>query len=165
MKIVSLGLALLVSLVLVGSALAQDKSGDRGPRGARGEQFPFLRGLNLTDDQKAKVKEITKEFAPKLKELAEKRDGVLTADQKKAREDAVKAAKDAGKNIREQMQAGREAVKLTDEQKKTMAEVRKDQEALNKQFIEKIQPILTDDQKAKLKENLERRGNRRTENT
>ena len=52
------------------------------------------------------------------------RDSVLTADQKKARDDAVKAAKDAGKKGPEVLRAARAAVKLTDDQKAKMKEDR-----------------------------------------
>jgi periplasmic protein CpxP/Spy len=166
MKIVSLGLALLMSLALVGKVFAADE--EKAPGGREGrrpgaEGFNFLRGLKLTDEQKAKVEAIDKEFAPKRKALWDKSEGILTADQKKAREEAVKKAKEANKNPREVMEAAREAVKLTDEQKKQRAENRKETEALNKEYMEKINPLLTPEQQAKLKERRENRRERRPE--
>ena len=99
MRVVSTVFALAVSLMIGGNLLAADEK--TAPEGGRHHHsmmgqwnaFPdqMLKGLNLTDDQKAKVEALKKEYAPKLKEAA---DSVLTADQKKARDDAVKAAKD-----------------------------------------------------------------------
>jgi len=165
MKIVSLGLALLMSLALVGKVFAADekKPEDKGAHRPGAEGFDFLRGLKLTDEQKAKVEEINKEFAPKRKAVWEKMDGILTADQKKARDEAVKAAKDAGKNGREVMEAGRAAVKITDEQKAKRAELRKESEAINKEYLEKVEPLLTPEQKAQLKERREHRKERAPE--
>ena len=96
MRVVSAMLALAVSLVLVGNLLAADEKkapAEQEPRNRAINGLEFLRGLNLSDDQKAKVEEIKKEYAPKFKALEEKRAGILTADQKKAREEAAKAAK------------------------------------------------------------------------
>ena len=101
-----------------------------------------VKDLNLTDDQKAKLAELKKEYAPKLKAAHRQFDNVLTADQKKARDDAIKAARDAGKSRREVFQAGTAAVKLTDAQKAKMAEGRKAMEALNKEIIDKVNSAL-----------------------
>ena len=107
MKIVSIALALLMSLALVGKVFAADEEktpGKKAPRRPGAEGMDFLRGLKLTDDQKAKVAEINKEFAPKRKELRDKMDGIFTAEQKKAREDAEKRpgmpARGEGKSLK-----------------------------------------------------------------
>lgn len=162
MRVVSAMLALAVSLALVGSLLAAD---EKTPRESRNRQqvvqgLEFLRGLNLSDDQKAKVEEIKKEYAPKFKALEEKREGVITADQKKARDEAAKAAKDAGKGRRDVMEAGRAAMKLTDDQKTKLADIRKEAAALAKEVREKAMSILTDDQKQQVKDRGGRRGRR-----
>ena len=95
MKVVSTVLALIVSLVIVGSLAAQDEKkapeNKRPPRAEMGPLGMLLRNLKLTDDQKAKVEELQKAAEPKNKELREKMDKILTADQKKARDDAMKA--------------------------------------------------------------------------
>ncbi len=107
-------------------------------------------GLKLTDDQKAQVKELRKEYGPKFKAAA---DSILTAEQKKARADAVKAAKAEGKKGREVMKAAHEAVKLTDEQK---AKIKEAMKPLHKEVREKIMAILTPEQKAQLKQKCEK---------
>jgi Spy/CpxP family protein refolding chaperone len=158
MRVVSTMLALAVSLVIVGNLLAADekegKHARRQPTG-QGDLFPaaMLKSLNLTDDQKAKVKEVMSEYGPKLKEA---RESILTADQKKARDDAAKAAKDAGKKPAEVFRAAMTAVTLTDDQKAKMKET---VAPLRKEAIEKVTALLTPEQQEQLqKARKERRG-------
>ena len=65
MRVVSTVFALAVSLMIAGNLLAADeptapegRHGHRRPMMGQGDVFPaaMLKGLNLTDDQKAKVK-------------------------------------------------------------------------------------------------------------
>jgi hypothetical protein len=65
--------------------------------------------LDLTDDEVAKIREIHKDFRPKIEKALRELQGLLTDDQKKARQEALRA----GKRRREVL----EALKLTDEQK------------------------------------------------
>ena len=71
LKAVSTVLALVVSLMVVGTLAAQQQ---RHREGFRGGQPGFdrieamVKDLKLTDDQKAKVTELKKEYEPKFKE-------------------------------------------------------------------------------------------------
>ena len=98
----------------------------------------MLKGLNLSDEQKAKVEELRKEYGPKFKESWQKMDGILTAEQKKARQEAAKAAKAAGKKRDEVWKEAQAAAKITDEQKAKMAECGKAAGALHKEAREKV---------------------------
>jgi Spy/CpxP family protein refolding chaperone len=154
MKAVRTILALTVSLVIVGNlSAAEERRGPEGkhPRQAMMERWAVLNGVDLTDDQKAKVEEVKKEYGPKFKEARGNRDSMLTEDQQKARDEAVQAAKAAGKRGEEVRMAAKAAVTLTDEQKAKMADVRKDVQALRKEAREKIMAILTPEQKEQLK--------------
>jgi Spy/CpxP family protein refolding chaperone len=172
MRTVSTVLALAVSLMIVGNLSAADeKKGPegrhpRGPAMERGDLFPaemLIKGLNLTDDQKAKFEALKKEYGPKLKESWQKADSVLTADQKKAREEAVKAAKAADKKGPEVWKDAHAAVKLTDEQKAKMAEIQKEGQALRKEVHEKVMALLTPEQQEQLKKAREHRREHRSE--
>ncbi len=157
MRAVRMVLVLAVVVLMACPLLAQDrKKKGEGKRGGPGgdPMAMMLRDLNLTDEQKAKVQEVRKEFGPKLAEIQKKRDGVLTDEQKKARDEAVKSARDAGKSPREVFAAGREAVKLTDEQQAKMAEIQKEAGALEKERMEKIKEILTPEQNEKLEKQM-----------
>ncbi|MBI5757327.1 MAG: hypothetical protein HZA46_02270 [Planctomycetales bacterium] len=145
---------LLLSLVVcVTSVPAQQEKGKKkkdGTNQAAAAAFALLKDLDLTADQKEKLAALTKEYTPKLTELSEKVNGILTADQKKARQEAAKEAKDSGKKGKEAKASVDAAIKLTDEQKKQMAEVQPKLEALQKEVREKLIGLLTDEQKAKL---------------
>ena len=153
MRIVASVLALAVALTIVGKLSAADDKAcptTKPQHHAMGMPWDILKGLNLTDEQKAKVKELRKEYGPKFKAAA---DSILTADQQKARADAVKAAKAEGKKGQEVGKAAMEAVKLTDDQKAKLKEVMK---PLHKEVHEKLMAILTPEQKVQLKQKCEK---------
>jgi Spy/CpxP family protein refolding chaperone len=166
MRVASMVLALAVSLVMVGSLFAQEKEKKapregRRPGGMLERLDEMVKNLNLTDDQKAKLEEIKKEYAPKVKELEQTREGILTPEQKTARAEAMKAARAAGKRGPEARKDVEAAMKLTDEQKTKMADARKAIEALQKEIHEKVVAILTPEQKAKLEQQGKERGRHR----
>jgi Spy/CpxP family protein refolding chaperone len=150
MKFVASLLALAVAFTVVGKLSADDAPAKPKHHGMAGP-FEMLKGLDLTADQKAKVKEVGKEFHSKMKAAA---DSVLTDEQKTARDEAVKAAKDAGKKGREVQKAAHDAVKLTAEQKTKMKDAMK---PVDKEIREKLMDILTDEQKAQVKKNCEKK--------
>ena len=93
-------LTLAVALLIASPVLAAPKKGEKKavcPAAQAVDQM--TRGLTLTDDQKAKLDSIKKEFGPKLTEAMKALD-VLTPEQKQAGKDAAKAAKAAGKKAR-----------------------------------------------------------------
>ena len=160
MKAVITVLALAVSLMIVGNLSAAEEKGehkDKHPNGAMSEPWRMLKGLNLTDDQKAKLEGLKKEYGPKLKDDRQSMESILTEDQKKVRDEVLKAAKAAGKKPGESWKEVKEAVKLTDEQKAKLAETRKSMKALHKEIREKIEALLTPEQKEMLKKSREER--------
>jgi Spy/CpxP family protein refolding chaperone len=150
MKFVASLLALAVAFTVVGKLSADDAPAKPKHHGMAGP-FEMLKGLDLTADQKAKVKEVGKEFHSKMKAAA---DSILTDEQKKARDEAIKSAKDAGKKGREIQKAAREAVKLTDEQKAKMKDAMK---PVAKEIRDKLMAILTPEQKEQLKQKCEKK--------
>jgi Spy/CpxP family protein refolding chaperone len=155
MRLVRVSLIVAVALLMAGSVLAQEKKeGKRGPRGGGDPIQMLLRGITLTDEQKAKVDDIKKEYAPKLAEAFKKMDVRTDAD-KKAAADAEKAAKDAGKSRREIFAAGRDAVKLTDDQKKAQTDARQAMRTLGQEYRGKVMAILTPEQKEQVQKNLD----------
>jgi Spy/CpxP family protein refolding chaperone len=143
MRTVRVLLILAVALLMARPLFAQDQPKEHKDRGPRGGGFGMdflgerlLKDLNLTDEQKSKIKDLRAKFG---------RDSVLTDEQKKARTDAVEAAKKDGKNDREAFRAGAEAVRklLTDDQKTKIRDN-------VKTGMEEFKKILTDEQKEKL---------------
>jgi Spy/CpxP family protein refolding chaperone len=109
-----------------------------------------LKELDITDAEMTKIGEIRKEFRPKIMKALEGLHGLLTDQQKKAREDALKA----GKSRKEVL----EAIGLTAAQKEKAEAVGKDVAALVREEMEKVREVLTEEQKEKLQElNAERK--------
>jgi Spy/CpxP family protein refolding chaperone len=114
------------------------------------ERLAHLEELHLTDAELAKMKELREEYRPKVHKALEGLRGLLTEEQRKAREEALKA----GKNRREVLAA----LNLTDEQKEKVAAAGKEIHELVREHMEKVHDLLTDSQKEKLAEfNEERR--------
>jgi Spy/CpxP family protein refolding chaperone len=156
MQAMKVFLAFVAVSLVAATVSAQDSEGHKGHRGGMRSDSPIdrilaLADLKLTDDQVTKLKAIKTEYAPKFQELATARDGILTDDQKKARAEAMKEAKAAGKKGRELFEAVQAAVKLTDEQKTKMKEVGKEAAALGKEVLGKAKEVLTADQQDILK--------------
>ena len=107
--------------------------------------------ISLDDAQKEKLTGLKKEYAEKLKAAIAKQNEFLTAEQLKARADAAKAAKAAGKKGKDAQADIDAAVNLTPEQKEKKAAADKEMKELSKEIREKLEAFLTDSQKALLK--------------
>lgn len=108
-------------------------------------------GLDLTAEQSAKLKEVVAEYTPKFRELNQKANGLLTAEQKKARDEANAKNKAEGKKGKEAAAAIAAALALTPEQQKTQAEVQAGLKELSRKFNQDVQTVLTAEQKEKFK--------------
>jgi Spy/CpxP family protein refolding chaperone len=157
LKCLSVVLMFAASLVMVGRLSAQEKQirGPREPGSAVDQLDRAFTNLNLTDAQKSQFAELKKEYGPKLKAAAEKLN--LTDEQKKARREAMKTARDAGERGPKAMEAAIAAMKLTTEQKAAMEEM----QTLGKEFREKATALLTPEQKEQLQKMRGERGERR----
>ena len=138
--------ACVLAVSFVAPVMAADKKKKKAPTAVK-----VPKGIELTVDQKAKLDALNKEFGPKLAECRKKAASIITADQKKARTEAVKKAKADGKKGKEVQAAANAAVAITADQKKLQAETKKAMGALNKEIRTQFAALLTDEQKAKLK--------------
>ena len=135
---------LLALVALIAAPLAaqeRKRKGKRqrdGRRGAAAQLHKKLAQLDLTAEQKDKIKKIVGEFQPKLKEVT----GLvkLTPEQRKAGTEARKKAMEEGKKGKEVREAVTAAMKLSDQQ---IAAQKKQQELmrdLNKAIMEVLTP-------------------------
>jgi Spy/CpxP family protein refolding chaperone len=108
------------------------------------EQVAHLGELDLTDGEITQIADIRKEFRPKIEQTLNEFEGLLTDDQKKARQEALQA----GKKRREVLGA----LKLTDEQKEKVQTVCKKVGTLFREEVGKIRDVFTGEQKATLQE-------------
>ena len=111
-----------------------------------------LKDLDLTEDEAAKIQDIRKEYRPKIVKAMEGLKGLLTDEQKQAREEGLKAGKKHGEVLT--------SLNLTGDQKEKIAAACKDVHAAVKEELEKIKDVLTEEQQAKLPELKEERRER-----
>jgi Spy/CpxP family protein refolding chaperone len=109
-----------------------------------GEEIAHLGELQLTDAEIAQIAEIRKEFRPKIEKTLNELEGLLTDDQKKARQEALQAGKKRGVVL--------EALKLTDEVKEKVHTVCKKVGTLFHEEVGKIRDVLGAHQKEKLQD-------------
>ncbi len=144
-------LTLTLACLMATSLMAEDKEKKKkgkkkgGNRSVVAVRLP--KTLNLNEEQQAKVAEVNKEYGPKLAELRKKMTSIIPPETQKARREAFAAARKAGKKGKELQEAVSAAIKLTDEQKKDVAEVQTAMRALQKEARDKVVSVLTDEQK------------------
>lgn len=139
-----LALVAAAALVFGGPAFGADEKPAKGNRGAA---VAFLKDIELSAEQKEKLKEIQKEYAPKLKELKEKVDSFTPADVRKAIEEKVAAAKAEGKKGKELNAVRESAYTIPEDKKKDYSDAQAAFAAATKERDQKILGILTDEQK------------------
>jgi Spy/CpxP family protein refolding chaperone len=151
MKIVRTLVVLVVALLLAVPGLAAEKKAKSKtppcPAAQRVERI--VHGLTLTAEQTAKLDELKKEYGPKLADAIKKSE-VMTPEMKKARDEAAKTAKAAGKKGKELNAAIDAAGTLTADQKAQASQAKKQISALEKELREKVVAQLTAEQKEKI---------------
>jgi Spy/CpxP family protein refolding chaperone len=120
--------------------------------GGLAARMAHLEQLDLTDGEVAKIQDIRKEYRPKIEAALKKLEGFLSPEQKKAREEALKA----GKKHREVVAA----LNLTDDQKAKVETVCKEVGTLVREEMEKMRDVLTEEQRATLAEPKQERKDR-----
>lgn len=113
---------------------------------------PFPKGaVELNDEQKAQCESLKKEYAPKFAAINKKRREVVTEDQRKAQQAAIKAAREAGKKGKEARAAIQAAVNFTPEQQSQLKDIAAEGKSLMGEYRKKAFALLTDDQKTSLR--------------
>jgi Spy/CpxP family protein refolding chaperone len=127
---------------------------ERQERRAEGlaQRLAHLDELDLTEGERVKIADIRKENRPKIEKAVKELQGLLSDDQKKAREEALKA----GKNRREVLQA----LNLTADQKEKVQAVCKEISTIVREEMEQIRDVLSAEQKEQLPDIKEERRER-----
>jgi Spy/CpxP family protein refolding chaperone len=131
--------------------LKAQRKEQRKQQGAEGlaERLAHLKELGLTEAERTKIADIRKEYRPRTEKALEELKGMLTPEQRTAREEALKA----GKKRKELLAA----LNLTAEQKEKVEAVCKELCPLVREEMEKIRDVLSEGQKEKLQEFKEER--------
>jgi acetyl esterase len=142
----------IFSLLTARPAVGQETQNQRGSRQQRAvPQFVFsVRGVKFSADQQVKVEELRKKYSPQLIDIQRRQGSVVTAEQRRARQGAFRAAREARKSGQEAREAAA-AAKLTDEQRKQMAANQKEQSDLVATIQGELRKLLTDKQLAQLR--------------
>lgn len=148
--VIAFGILSCAFLSLTANAQKEDKKGKKGadPTAAMAKK---LETLDLTAEQKAKIKAANDEHGPKLKAATEKVNKALTPEQMKARREAQAAAKAAGQKGKAAAEAINAALKLTPEQQKAYDDATKEMAAAQAAYNKAIADVLTAEQKEKAK--------------
>ena len=141
-------LTLAVVLAMPAMAAEEKKKKKKGRKAPVAVKVP--KSIVLTADQKKQVAAINKEFGPKLAEIQKAVNGVISKEQRQARNAANKKAKADGVKGKARNVAIQAALNLSDEQKVKMKELTKQRRDLQKAVRGKFVAILTAEQKAKL---------------
>ena len=165
MRIVRTLLVGAVALLVATAVVAQEKPKKKGrrvklsPTTQAVVRIDKLRGameeLDLTDEQNEQLKKLREKLGPQFKGVFGKMQDVLTEEQKIAGEEAMRAAKEAGKKGRDFFQAIEASLKLTDEQKEKMDKLAPEIRALQREMMKEIRGILTPEQQEKLKAKMQ----------
>jgi hypothetical protein len=147
-KNLTIALSLLLSAAIaVPSGFAKAKDNKKADPAARIKKK--LASAELPAEALAKANKVVDENAPKLKEAQAKVDAALTAEQKRARREALKAAKNSGKKRKQLQTEALTAMKLTPEQKARLESAEKDLKSAQAALMKDLQGALTKDQLTK----------------
>jgi Spy/CpxP family protein refolding chaperone len=106
------------------------------------QRIAHLKDLHLTQDEETKIKDIRSEYRPKIEKAMEGFKGLLTSEQKTAREEALRE----GKSRREILTS----LNLNGEQKEKAEAACKEVGTAVKEEMEKIKEVLTPEQQAQM---------------
>lgn len=145
----------LVAALLIAPAVAQEKGKKKKKRGGAGNTplaavLQKAKTSDLSEETLAKIKDLVEKHQPAYMEARKKVAAVLSADVRKARNEARKKAQDEGKKGKELQAAVAAAVKLTDEQKKEVDAAQKEMESITQEFRKAVAALVTPEQAQKL---------------
>ena len=139
----------LAAFVMTGFAQEKKKNKNKG-NDPTAQVVTKATEEGLPEDAIAKIKAAAAEHGPKVREAQAKVDSILTDDQKRARGEATKAAKAAGKKGKEAKADVEAAIKLTPDQQKQMTEAEAKRDEAMAAFRKAAGDSLTDEQKSKI---------------
>ena len=168
--VLTLTLALLVSATAFadkGDAKADAKKGKKGAAkkfDPTARFFAVPKGVKLSEEQQTQLTDIQKEYSAKVKDAFGKMRDAVPKEKQQARAKARKEAMAAGKKGKELQKAIASAVDLTEEEQKAVKDAQQELQALGKEIKGKVLGLLTAEQKAALKKNAPKKGNKKPAN-
>src|SRR5262249_29828323 len=115
-------------------------------------RIAHLKDLHLTEEELTKIQDIRSEYRPRIEKAMEGMKGILTDDQRTAREEGLKA----GKSRMEILQS----LNLSDAQKEKVSTACKEMCTAVKEEMEKVRDVLSPEQQTQLTEFKDERADR-----
>jgi hypothetical protein len=109
-----------------------------------------LEKANLTDEQKKQIDEIKAKYSAPVAEARTAINGVMTKEQRQARQAATAKAREEGKKGEELKAAVDASLTLSEEQKKSLADAEAKMKTLQTEIRQAVLAVLTDEQKQSL---------------
>jgi Spy/CpxP family protein refolding chaperone len=159
MKTVRMMLIAVAVVLLATTLFAQDQAKEKAKAGKLprlGQTLltmervrSALEQLDLSDEQKEKLKAIRDKAGPRMKEVWETTREILNEEQTRAAGESLKQARDAGKKGGAVIEALLSALKLTDEQKEKLLKLEQESLAIQRELTKEIVGVLTPEQQEK----------------
>jgi len=123
------------------------------PKPAVNPLFTFNKNMKpaATEEQIKKLADLEKEYTSQVKDIAKKIGTIMTPERQKAAADARKKAAADGKKGKELQEAVNAALKLSDDEKKELADIQKANGKLVGEINKKKNELLSAEQKESLK--------------
>ena len=119
--------------------------------GAQQRRFPPA-DIELSSDQQQQVEKIRSEFNSKFAQLRQSRFGVFTEQQNQARREALAKARAENKDRSEAQQLVDAAIKLTDDQRKDLAELQEKMSQTQREMQRSLLGVLTEKQRQQIRQ-------------
>lgn len=149
--LVVLSLALFISAAYSQDEAKKEKrKRDKKGKNAAEAAFRLPDEIVLTSEQNEKLEALKKEYQPKLREVQNAMDELMTPERKRAAKEARKAAKEAGQKGKQAQQAVDDALKLTDAERVKLGDLRAKERQLRSEVDDKIRAMLTAEQREKM---------------
>lgn len=139
-------LFLVVMLTVYPGVGQQPQQGERQASPAFESLFS-IRGVEFTEEQKAKVERLREEFVPKLLEINRTRAQVMSTEQRQTWQRALRSARGAQKTAAEAREAANVAARLTAKQISELTSQQQQYAELIAKIQGQVRALLTDDQK------------------
>ncbi len=114
--------------------------------------FTVPGGITVSEEQKTALLGLQTEFGSRLADLTEAQAVILTDERRAARDAAAKEIRESGKDREAAAAAMEAALKMTDAEKKQLAETEQTLRELNQQIHDRMMTLLTPEQKAELEQ-------------
>jgi hypothetical protein len=131
------------------------KRGEEKQKAALGKRITKGFGkVELTDDQKEKLKQLIEKHFEDISAIKKKVDGYISKDDRKELNKATAAARKEGKKWAEATKIGHEAIGLSEEDQKAVVALNKERNSLHAKIKEAMVASFTDEQKEAMKKKI-----------